>query len=221
MEITNKRINNINFGWNYKMHAEMVKQVGSDMFMPPKVLSIIARGVKKPDFQENFLFGHKHFYFPQSINKSFLDFSGKQNAKYMYEKHVNLMKKAFQKGKQKKMFDEAGKALHYLQDITQPDHIVQGSLFQKLKTFIPHVKFEKTVLLNQNNFYSGCKPINLKSNSFDELFTETLKMSQQNPIPEQKNRINWGQIGQRSTNLAVSATKNFLNLLERYIKQNI
>lgn len=179
-----------------------------------KMENILLEAVKKPDLEEFFLFGQKHFYYPNDRIKSYLDYTGTHNAKYMYKMHLKNALKELRNNNTTAGLDEAGRALHYLQDMTQPNHIDSGSVINKAKEAImPHHRFEMEAFEKQDKFYQNHTPIKITANSFNKLFEETVNLSQKNNIPKKNNIENWDNITQNAIDLSISATKKFLELL--------
>lgn len=99
------------------------------------------------------MYGQKHFYYPNESTKSLSS-----------RKYIGT--------------DEAGRALHYLQDMTQPNHIDSGSIITKAKeAAVPHHRFEINAYDKQNNFYDNYTPIEINANSFNDLFDKTVNIS--------------------------------------------
>lgn len=138
------------------------------------------------------MYGQKHFYYPNNKIKSYLDYTGTHNAKHLYKTHIKKALKAFRVGNTTIGTDEAGRALHYLQDMTQANHIDSGSIITKAKeAAVHHHKFEINAYDKQNNFYENYTPIEINENSFNDLFNKTVSLSQRNQIPRKNNIENW------------------------------
>ena len=212
---TNK---NISFGWYYNMHRGIVEYAVRNKQIPESIIEQIAKAATKPDLEEFFLVGQKHFYYPDDKIKSYLDYTGTHNAKYMYKEHLCKMKEAFKQGQKAKGFDEAGRALHYLQDMTQTNHIDSGSIIQKAKEAkMPHHKFEMDMFAQEDLLYSQSTPVNLVSCNYYALFDEVVNLSKQNDVAKTNNQAKWNEIGQNSINLALSATSKFFDFLSKHI----
>jgi len=205
--------NSISFGWYYPMHSTITKNAIKGNICP-KIEKILLESVKKPDLEEFFLVGQKHFYYPNDRIKSYLDYTGTHNAKYMYKMHLKNALKGLRNNNTETGMDEAGRALHYLQDMTQPNHIDSGSIIKKAKEAkMPHNRFEMNAFEKQDTFYQNHTPIKITANSFNKLFEEIVNLSQKNDIPKKSNIENWANITQNAIDLSISATKKFLELL--------
>lgn len=221
MRIANNHSNNHNktsFGLHYKMHSDIVQQVIPEFRIQEHLREILVNSVAQPDFDEFILYGQNHFFYPNSKVKSFLDFSGKSNAKAMYHKHIKAMLHNLSEGDKAKGVEEGARGLHYLHDVTQPHHIQQGSVFAKLRDVrMPHHKFEMDIYDIEGQLFENTKEIELCSKGFSDLFDETVGLSLQNPIPTKNNQKQWVEYGQNTIDLALSSTKRFFEILtERF-----
>lgn len=204
----------IHFGWHDRMHSDIVKNVQKKPNDNSELDDIFLEAVKKPDSDERFLLGQYHFYYPDDKVKSYLDYTGTHNARYCYRSHIKNALKLFRLGNIEKSTDEAGRALHYLQDVTEPHHIDSGSIIDKAKdALMPHHKFEMDTFAKEDEFFKNYTPVNIRSNSFSDLFDETVILSQQTPVPVRNNIETWDDIAQNSINLVLSVTSKFLELL--------
>lgn len=208
----------ISFGWYYPMHANILKNAAKNTSIPKTIQNILLESVQKPDLEEFFLYGQKHFYYPNDKIKSYLDYTGTHNAQHLYKTHMKKALKAFRFGNTEIGADEAGRALHYLQDMTQPNHIDSGSIIKKAKeAVVPHHKFEMDAYDKQNNFYDNHNPIEISANSFNDLFNKTVNLSQKTQIPRKNNIENWDNIAQNGLDLAISTTRKFIEMLSSII----
>ncbi len=206
--------NPTSFGWHYKNHADIVRNTNIAKSIDKSILETLETFVQKPDFDEFFLYGQKHFYYPNDKIKSFLDYTGTHNAKSVYKEHLSKMNKFFSFGKLGQGLEEAGRALHYLQDVTQSHHIDSGSIIKKAKDAVnPHHSFEMFVNSKIDFLLTKTKPIELKANSFETLFDEVINLSKANEIPSMKNINDWEKIAQDAMNIATAATQKFIELL--------
>lgn len=213
MEINNS-INPPTFGWVYPMHTNILKEAAKTLPIDDKILKIMSKSVQQPDFDEAFLFWQRHFYYPTQKRKSFLDFTRTHNAKQTYLKHLREMDEDIKnKASATEIFDKAGRALHYLQDITQPNHTDAGGIIAKALARKALRQFEIETLDKQHEIFATVNPITLHSKNFEDLFDMTLQISHKNKVPTEENRTEWTIIAQRGVTNAVMATKKFLELL--------
>lgn len=210
--------NKTSFGWYFKMHADIVKNSAKLTDFDKSAMATIEKYVKRPDLDEFFLLGQKHFYYPDSKMKSYCDYTGTHNAKYMYNSHVKKMNDALTSDRKEQSFEEAGRALHYLHDMTQPNHIESGSFIQKIKESInPHHKFEMDIYDRSKKIYANAQPVEMESKTHEELFDEVLNISKNNQKPTMANIDKWDDIAQNAINTATGATKKFLDILSQKI----
>ena len=97
-----KNTDNTQFGWHYKMHADILRKSANLSNLPESIISAIEQAVQKPDFDEFFLYGQKHFYYPNDRIKSYLDYTKTHNAKYLLtsgnERMQNINELSIKKG---------------------------------------------------------------------------------------------------------------------------
>lgn len=213
----NKIDNSPSFGWRYKMHYDIVSTAGKHFkYKDYDVLSILQDAVQRPDFDEVCLFSQKHFYYPNSKIKSFWDLTGDRNAKSVYEKHISCFKESF-KNFPLCAFEEAGRAIHFLQDVAQPQHIDRSSIIKKMFDIDIHKNFEQFALDKSESLLKQARPAQLKSNTFEALFDDTVNLASKNQVPTKDNRELWDAIAFDGTNAALGATRRFFELLGKYI----
>lgn len=202
-----KTENSPTFGWHYRMHTDILK-AGVPETLKDNAVKVLKKSVYMPDFDEAFLYSQYHFYYPNSARKSYLDFFGNNNAKKLYELHVeNVLNN-------KNKLDEAGRAIHYLQDIAQPNHIEKGSALRKFLDKHMHHDFEMTSYSWSQELIKRSKPKVFISDNFRSLFDDTVKMSLKNRIPNKHNKSIWEEIAQEGVDIAIGATKRFLELMQ-------
>lgn len=210
----NKVENSPSFGWRYKMHADIALAAGKKFGREnPDVLRVIEKSVIKPDFDEAFFYSQNHFYYPNSKIKSFLDLTGEHNAKSYYNKHIQNFRNLLNNDYDYYAANKAGRALHYLQDITQPQHIENTSVLKKWQDKDVHIDFEQFAYDEAQSLIKEARPQKFKSKSFEELFDDAVNVSLENKVPNRDNRELWGAIAYDSVNVAMGATKRFFEIL--------
>lgn len=218
----NKINNSPNFGWHYRMHTKILNAAADSQNLKAGnsyVFHVLQNAVIKPDFDEFFMYNENHFYYPDKKIKSFFDFNGKHNAKYVYLEHLNKFFDALKQKHYTESIDHAGRALHYLQDITQPQHIESGSILKKALDKTMHHEFEMQAYADCDKLIKQHTPVALVQNAdFASLFNQTTNLSLQNKIPTRKNKAEWNEIAQNGVNLALDATKRFLEIFISQIK---
>lgn len=206
---------NPSFGWHYPMHKKILTAVLDNAKIPHynEITRILRESVQKPDLDEFFLYGQSHFYYPKDIIKSYLDITGTHNAKAAYKKHLSKMDKYLSCKAAEPALDEAGRALHYLQDMAQPNHIQSGSIIRKAIDKKMHADFEMSSFAIQDKLLNNANPPAVNSADFDTLFKDTIELSLPNKFPSSNNVSEWGNIAQKGIDTAVGSTKRFLELL--------
>jgi len=172
----------------------------------------LTEAVVNPDFDERGLGGNNHFYFSPQLfrpRESFLDFFGKNNASASYEKHIFLFDKYVNRDNEKAM-DHAGRALHFLQDVTQPHHIERGTILKKWRDLNMHKEFEE--LSRSDIFINDSKSVELdvNLNDFHDLFDEAVSVTEALPPANLKNRDKWFEIAHVGLTNMKAVTQEFL-----------
>lgn len=207
--------NNITFGWHHKMHSSFVEGALNCIGSNKGNLRILSEAVQKPDLEEFFLYGQNHFYYPDSRIKSYLDLLGIHNAKSKYIEHIKKMQEILLNSAEENGLDKAGRALHYLQDMSQPNHIDKGTILKKALNARSHCAFEMEALDKTDFFIKASKPKSFNSSDFVELFFDTVERSKENLVPKNSNANQWSEIIQTGTDIALGATVRFLELLKK------
>lgn len=211
MEIKN---NNISFGWRYPVHSAMTENAVKKSKTLFSNINDIANSSIRPDFEERAILCQTHFYY-KDTGRSFLDFSKKANAKAEYNRHVTEMIKNRETNRALAL-DHAGRAVHYLQDICQPQHISKGGVIKKAIERDVHKKFECLAFDKHDELIKNANENNkdIKARSFSDLFNKTIDESSQINVPTKKNKDTWNDIAQSGINVAVSATNKFFEMVE-------
>lgn len=203
---------NINFGWQSDTHKKVVEIALKDYPGLQPYESLLEDAVQKPDVNEKGFQYNKHFYF-MSKNKSFMDFNGKNNAYNSYMSHVTSMQDCIEKGDKDKAIEHAGRAIHFLQDVSQPQHTQWKNIFKKASERSVHEEFETFALDNQEKFIDSLSlsPEEKSPDNFSDLFTKTANCSANGESASRENKNNWNNIAQDGINNAFSVTKEFIN----------
>lgn len=219
-----ERKNDVNFGWFYGTHKRVTRLVVKDFPKLALYRTALEEAAQKPDFYEAKKFSQSHF-FSISKKRSFLDFRKKSNALTNYQHHVSEMLLAIENKDKDTCIEQAGRALHYLQDIAQPQHSQRISILSKLVGLNTHLEFEGFAKRRQegcftkyDNHYNKTHIHRYKANSvipesFDDIFLKTAASSSKNEYPTRKNRYAWERIGRKGINDAIVATRLFIEKL--------
>lgn len=213
--------NRTNFGWRYPTHKKITSQVVEELPKLKKYKDIIVEFVQKPDFDERGFKGNNHFYFTPSMmhpRESFLDLTGRNNAASKFSEHVFYFEELINKDKNE-AFEHAGRALHFLQDVTQPQHTERGTVFQKWIDLEMHKQFEKFASRNENFLICSAKPVKfeLEPDNIMDLFDEAVFHSENGRQVRNDNAKEWIDIAQSGISNALQATKEFCNYLSKFL----
>lgn len=202
-----------NFGWRWPEHKTISRNSLKKVPAMCKSFGNMIEASILPDFDETYILYQKHFYFPNT-NKSYLDIKGKSNARAMYYKHVQEMIK-HRNTDRDTAIEHAGRAVHYLQDICQPQHISQGGIIKKTLERTAHKDFEKLACNQRNTLVNNANnsDIKISARSFSDLFKQTIAISKNIEVPKHNNKNNWINIAQQGYDTAVCATDKFIELV--------
>lgn len=217
------------FGWRFKTHEKITEIILEDFPKLDKYKSTITKFVTRPDFDERGFKGNNHFYYPAKTlrpRQSFLDFLGQNNAASRYSLHMYEFNRLLGKDDNKAM-EHAGRALHFLQDVTQPQHTERGTVLKKWIDLKVHKEFENYTLNNQDKFITNALEGNAERGGWykdygyedrDNLFNFQVAFSTAISPANKQNRLSWDYIAQFGITNAVEATKGFLNIISSCIK---
>lgn len=208
--------NSVNFGWDEPTHTTITAFAIERNFpkLDEKYKKIFIEASKLPDKDENGL-GNKHFYSLKE-DKSFMDFRRKSNAKYCFTFHVDEMHQALEKGNMKLFYEHAGRALHFLQDLTQSMHAFVASIFSKFLDLWNHIKFEQRInkLINKIiEVYCKIYPEPPKlPEKFDikDLLIKNAELSSNFGLPIKKNKLSWDMVGTKGICQALYSSEIFV-----------
>lgn len=216
MKVNDSVNNNVNFGWTCKTHRKITEFALEDF---PKLLpakKMFQDFVQRPDFDELGTLGNWHFY-SKSTKSSFVDFNKKSNALARYNEHVKELKEAAKDKNSPLFFEHAARALHFLQDMTQPHHTNKGLLFNKIFELRTHLRFEKFVQTRQYDYFEEYVRTTPQNSTFEQIFSNNVHSSLKNAVPFNKNSNIWNDIGQNRFNRAVDSTREFMTQLSELI----
>ncbi len=221
--------NKTSFGWRFKTHEKITGIILEDFPKLEKYKNTITKFVTRPDFDERGFKGNNHFYYPPRgfrHRESFFDFFACNNAAARYTIHMYEFDRFVNRDNQKAM-EHAGRALHFLQDVTQPQHTERGTILKKWKDLKIHKEFENYTLDNQDKFISKALEGNAERggwykdydyNDKDKLFNFQVAFSTAIPPANKENKLFWDYIAQYGITNAVEATKGFLNIVSSRLK---
>lgn len=222
--------NNINFGWHYKTHEHIVQTALKDFPQFQPYQDVFLSEVQKPDLDDIGFCANKHFYYaPESPNgtMSFFDTKDKSNnARSAYKTHVENIEEAIENDDKPSIMAQAARAIHFLQDMAQPQHTQKGSLLSKALDLKIHNDYESYTFKNQDTYRdeyfksnpNTTPPHQSDSRTLGNLFEDTASDSQLGTQITRENQKNWTNIAQEQYNNAVNATKEFLTRLDFMMK---
>lgn len=220
---------NTSFGWKFKTHEKITSLIVNDFPKLAEYKKTLITSVIKPDFDERGFKGNNHFYYKPKMfrpRESFLDMLGKNNAGARYALHMYKFNQFINKNNKKAM-EHAGRALHFLQDITQPQHTERGTVFKKWKDLKVHLRFEHFVLNNQDRLIDNVLKNSIqigreyKKYSYTEcgdLFFDQVHKSTSVTPPNFGNQYSWENIANYGISNAIDATKSFFNMISESVK---
>lgn len=217
MNITNK--DKTTFGWTCNTHRKITVKIASQINGIKKYKYVLGDFVQKPDFDELGPMGNRHFYFGH-IPKSYLDYTGHNNALSYYKKHVKQMLEASKNKDKNTLIENAGRALHFLQDMSMPLHTKRTSFIKKVWDFANHITFENFVEFRRRDYFNHKKRFNKcldnyepQEENFIKLFINSFSLTKKITPPTQKNSsMLWEDIGRTSFKQTMDSTREFLLL---------
>lgn len=151
--------------------------------------------------------------FNKIMNKnaaSYMDYNGKNNAKAAYLEHLDKIDNAIEDEDIDIAIENAGRACHFLQDVAQPQHIEETSTIGKAIDLKIHTDFEDFAEKHANDFANEFQADITSKRHNLQLFQDTFTQTKDTGKITRKNEPNWNEIGQKQFNIAVQATKEFL-----------
>ncbi len=207
----------INFGWSKTTHLEITMLALRDYSIDNIKKRQLARYSQMPDFDRTEIgyLNNMHFYFPNSLKKSFGRNSDKFNAYDQFKEHLTA---ALQCCDNDGFLKHAGYALHYLQDVSVPLHTEKGGILHKVMKYNLHKEFERNskygVQSNLKKLKNNYQYSRLSFTTLLDLFKNTAEFSQN---PEFKitgmNKKKWYSIQQRCFDIGVNTTREFFGKL--------
>lgn len=212
MEI--RKVDTQNFGWFYGTHKRVTRLALKNLpdLKPYKIA--LEEFAQRPDFDEQGLFNNWHFFSPLQ-RKNFINLKFRDNAFVKYKDHVNKMLIAVDDKKTDLYIEHAGRAIHFLQDMTQPQHTQKGFIFNKLLNLKNHLAFEGYIKKNQHEIFSEYVEAPFMNKAYEDIFMENVGLSSKSELPTPKTRYAWERIGRNGINQAISSTREFLEKLNR------
>lgn len=208
---------NTKFGWRSETHEKITGMLVDEFPKLKKYKTLLTKMVLMPDVDERGFKGNNHFYYSPQLfrpRKSFMDFFGTNNAEARYSEHIYSFEKLVNKDNEK-AFKEAGRALHFLQDVTQPHHVERGTILEKWRDLRVHKDFEGFVFRNQDKLINNAQKVNLDvvAGDYLDLFDEAVFNSELIKPAKNINKDSWYSIAQNGISNAIAVTGEFLKII--------
>ena len=221
---TTKVQNGINFGLNSNTHKKIAQKLIKEEY--PKLRNyapIIQNAVVKPDFEEIGFHCNTHFYYPDQNmfrpRESFFDFDGQHNARSKFNEHMNNFMEASKYCRFSEMADEAGRAKHFLDDMSVGLHVQRGNILQKWRDKKMHERFEIYIRDNDDAFIKNAEksPVEFKTDTFDDIFMSVANFTKDTEFPNSTNTDKWPEIAQNTINVAMDASRVFFDKVSKFM----
>lgn len=141
---------------------------------------------------------------------SFMDYNGKNNAKYAYKEQIEKMDEAIEDEDDELALQNAARACHFLEDMAQPQHIEETSALGKAIDLKIHTDYEKYAEEHAVELGGEFKKTVRNPRSSMKLFTDTFMETKETGKITRENEPHWGEITKKQFDIAVQATKEFL-----------
>ncbi len=214
--------NNITFGWHFKHHTLLTRTAIKNMrkYISAENKVILEKAVQKPDFDEIGRFANKHFYFgpaEKGAKLSFLDFNDKFNAKYCFNEHLKKASELIKENKVTEAFEQFGRALHFLQDMSVPLHTEKAPFIQKVIEAKMHLSFEQLAQNSQRKMSKQKIKMSESNTSGDffeiakNLFTDSVEHSRSMPKISNDRKKDWAVIARQCCERAAENTSKLID----------
>lgn len=141
---------------------------------------------------------------------SFMDYNGRNNAKYAYKEQIEKMDEAIEDEDDELALQNAARACHFLEDMAQPQHIEETSALGKAIDLKIHTDYEKYAEEHAVELGGEFEKTARNPRSSMKLFTDTFMETKETGKITRENEPHWGEITKKQFDIAVQATKEFL-----------
>lgn len=141
---------------------------------------------------------------------SFMDYNGKNNAKYAYKEQIEKMDEAIEDEDDELALQNAARACHFLEDVAQPQHIEETSALGKAIDLKIHTDYEKFAEDHAVELGEQFEKTVRNPRPCLQLFTDTFMATKETGKITRENEPHWGEITKKQFDIAVQATKEFL-----------
>ena len=206
MKVTNTP-DTISFGWKFYIHSKITEKAVDELIKCPPYMAEYADKSVIGEISRAILYMRTRLKGITLLQN---------DVRTGYIKHIEKMRDAFSNSNKQKGYKEAGRALHLLQDITYParNSFSLNNIFRRF--FIGKTQFQSSVDdIYQDVIDSYSSGYKSKSNTFIELFDETLSRTQTVSAPNKTNKNSWFLSAIKSIDISIDSTKRFLELLNK------
>lgn len=180
--------NKISFGWNSVTHKAITlkacnrinkfytKKVGLKPFDAEKLINASIL----PDLEKNPLESHSADIFERRPNDAY----------DCFRKYESIVIDDIQQGNNNNIELNIGRALHFLQDMNDPKHVIsfEGSISKSEKA--SHKRFEDSAVLIQKEVLQEAKLNNQPTGDFEQALQDSLEISSKNAkLPQNEQNI--------------------------------
>ena len=214
--------NNVNFGWSCETHKQIYfgEKIQQDTFNKEKFEKEDLTKEDKKDFSKSALVLGKTTMTGGLVNAfskifntnavSFMDYNGRNNAKYAYKEQIEKMDEAIEDEDDELALQNAARACHFLEDMAQPQHIEETSALGKAIDLKIHTDYEKYAEEHAVELGGEFEKTVRNPRSSMKLFTDTFMETKETGKITRENEPHWGEITKKQFDIAVQATKEFL-----------
>ncbi len=208
--------NSPSFGWTAPTHGRFIEKSMSDSGLPNYVKTLLEKGAQNEELAELARKSKPRFV---KVFENFLNFLGigcKLSPEEKYISHCQNFKKLLMLGKPNQALEEAGKALRYLHEISNPNILVSNHVNKKSNVENLASKTIDTFTMTQNEKIHETYVPRYKfvSNTLKDLFKEVSIAAKRGKTSVNQNSIDNQIISEnQNISLAVDATSKFLQLI--------
>lgn len=199
--------NKLNFGWQGPTHAEITRIALEDFPKLKGLESSFAKYAQMPDIDETgsyWIFGNQHYYGKRQ-----------KNALVNYNLHIQKMIEAAKIKDESNLVEHSARAMHFLQDMAQPQHLESRPLVLRVRDIISHYAFERFSREKQNIFLKPCEQNFEQPRDYSKIFMDNVEFSSAYKQPRFHNISSWERTCAEGLNKAVASSKEFLASLEK------
>lgn len=223
MKVT-KNKNEVSFCLNGNTHRKLAKKIIQEEYPNlHKYSPIIKYAVERPDYDEVGFHSNTHFYFPyENIfrpRESFFDFDGMHNARARFNEHIDKFFAASKYCRYSEMAEEAGRAKHFLDDMSVGLHVQRGNILEKWRDKKMHAQFEDFIYKNENELIKNAQksPVEFKTDDFDDIFMSVVNFMKNSEFPNKNNKLKWYDIAQNTINVVIDASRVFFDKISQHL----